>query len=74
MRCRKRIRCVLIVFFLCFSKEKNQKKGALFQDVFWTLPKNQNGFAKFSTRIKKFFTQSPSYSGEKGGLNTSIRV
>jgi len=52
--------------FLCFSKEKNQKKGALFQGVFWARPKNQNRFAKFSTGIQKFFTQSPSYTGEKG--------
>jgi len=52
--------------FLCFSKEKNQKKGALFQGVFWAIPKNQNRFAKFSTGIQKFFTQSNSYTGEKG--------
>ena len=53
--------------FLCFSKEKNQKKGALFQGVFWVLPKNQNRFAKFSTGIQKFFTQSNSYTIEKRG-------
>ena len=52
--------------FLCFSKEKNQKKGALFQGVFWARPKNQNRFTKFSTGIQKFFTQSNSYTGEKG--------
>ena len=58
---------VFTVPFLCFSKEKNQKKGALFQGVFWILPKNPNGFAKFFIGIQKFFTQSPSYTGEKGG-------
>ena len=40
---------VFSVPFLCFSKEKNQKKGALFQGVFWARPKNQNRFTKFST-------------------------
>ena len=63
---------IFSVPFLCFSKEKNQKKGALFQGVFWAMPKNQNRFAKFSTRIQKFFTQSPSYTGEKGGGGTSL--
>ena len=53
--------------FLCFSKEKNQKKGALFQGVLWAMPKNQNRFAKFSTGIQKFFTQSNSYTIEKRG-------
>jgi len=57
---------VFSVPFLCFSKEKNQKKGALFQGVFWARPKNQNRFTKFSTGIQKFFTQSNSYTGEKG--------
>jgi len=38
--------------FLCFSKEKNQKKGVLFQGVFWHCPKTRNALLNFLQGFK----------------------
>jgi len=56
-------------FFCSFSlllQRKEPKERSPFSRGFWALPKNQNRFAKFSTEIQKFFTQSNSKTDEKG--------